>query len=588
LNKFSLIELTDLLTSSKSLVAADLHGENMPLVDSPVNRTCCDWIKILCSGFCLIFLSVAAIILIGIALFGSSNTMYNIYALIADWLLMITYISLLVGICIIGCRSDENDSDNHNKSHSTICITIIWILGLGDSLFNLTRFGDQFILILTKNYYPHSSCQYYIIISMIENGLKCFSQLCILMFIMYQFRYPAKSKSGWSKFFTVCLSITCLLQWLLLLFQEIDQDERKYDSCIVNNSQGDRDSFKKVEPFLYPLGVEFRFACFIELLIISECHLTDIEELLPKCCGRLVKALSFFVWIIPIIVLVIVWIVMRIVLAIVWIFTYIVLPVIFCIKLIFSEFPCCQKTDGCTGNKCRNLLFILVPACGFSLVSCSMVIIFFQEINESYDNNVRTLISESCEIILAVIILIHTILSFGDVREQKMGIKDILNIKSLQHEFKIDFFFLLLANVFLWVYSILTLHGSVCYSPTNGLLSAIKVTTMIASVIPIIQSTLQLAVILNLSKKQAEVLKTIEVTINMWIILSFSIWLFDTFSAKEYHTNRIQEHAYGEKGWEKLRVIFIPMAIFYRFHSCIVFANMKAEVYHHKETHQEV
>jgi hypothetical protein len=111
---------------------------------------------------------------------------------------------------------------------------------------------------------------------------------------------------------------------------------------------------------------------------------------------------------------------------------------------------------------------------------------------------------------------------------------------------------------------------------------------MIASVIPIIQSTLQLAVILNLSKKQAEVLKTIEVTINMWIILSFSIWLFDTFSAKEYHTNRIQEHAYGEKGWEKLRVIFIPMAIFYRFHSCIVFANMKAEVYHHKETHQEV
>lgn len=130
----------------------------------------------------------------------------------------------------------------------------------------------------------------------------------------------------------------------------------------------------------------------------------------------------------------------------------------------------------------------------------------------------------------------------------------------------------------------LALYGSIIYSPTHEFGTAIKWTTLIASALPMVQSILQSSVIWKIRKGTRELS---EEDINMWIILSFAIWLFDSFSAKEYSTNNIQTIAFPET-WNYLADIFVPMAIFFRFHSCIVFANIKAGVYYHRQYYSEV
>jgi hypothetical protein len=340
-----------------------------------------------------------------------------------------------------------------------------------------------------------------------------------------------------------------LVQWVLILLQEIDQEdgENEHDSCIVNISHDGR-AFHKIEPFLYPLGVEFRFACFIELLIISECDREDVKKLLRKCCRRQTRLIE-----------------QR-------------------DTPESSTGSSSRKSTEIKRNKCGNLPSIFYPASGLFLVSASMVIIFFQEFNESYDNNVITLISEICEIILVLIISFHTISSWILLRKLHRNTTDNRRTRSLQHEFKIDFFFLLIANIFIAAYCGLALTGSSFYSPTDRLTKAIWILTTIASIIPIIQTILQSYIIWNIYK-QPELNKVDEVDIDMWMILSFAIWLFDTFSAKKFNTNQIQTTTYGTKTWEILGAIITPIAIFYRFHSCIVFANIKAGVYGHKKTH---
>jgi hypothetical protein len=178
----------------------------------------------------LIVFPLISLTIIGILLFGPSETTFNTMGRISDVLLIITYISSLIGIGITVYSSNHrssvhhtahNDHGNH-EPHSPIVIGFFLILGCGDSLFNLTRFGDQFILILTENY-KDSECEINIMISMMENLLKCFCQLCILMFMMHQMKHSNRTNPSSPNIFILFLSIFCLIQWLLLLFQEIDQ-----------------------------------------------------------------------------------------------------------------------------------------------------------------------------------------------------------------------------------------------------------------------------------------------------------------------------------------------------------------------------
>ncbi|CAF2133618.1 unnamed protein product [Rotaria magnacalcarata] len=232
---------------------------------------------------------------------------------------------------------------------------------------------------------------------------------------------------------------------------------------------------------------------------------------------------------------------------------------------------------------------IFLPALGILLISLSIVIVLFQEFNiddsghrvttiSNNNSNLITLISEICEVILALIISVHSIFSLQNLCKKENNLEQNQTVEAVETvniKFKIDFLFLLIAYILLDIYCGLTFVGSVLSEPKDKLTQYIRRLTLTASVIPTIQTTLQLVVIWKARQYKGKLTGGIN---DMWIILSFAIWLFDTFSAKGYKTNEIQKCVYYG-AWDYLAPLFIPMAIFFRFHSCIMFANIKAEAY---------
>lgn len=506
----------------------------------------------------LVVMPIVSVVFIGLALFYQPQTIFNEYGLPADCLLIFTYIGTVFGIISVVCSDNDHHSDSApHKKHSYIAITFLFILGVGDALFTLTRSGDQLILIINQNFTLSSHCYRNIAVSTTENFLKTFCQLIILMFILYQLHKDSKEqKSPVSKFFHTCLAMYCLIQWLQILLQEVYEDEKKQDSCISTEDQ-DFKSFNEITPYLYPLGLEFRLACFIELLIISERFLDEEKNLNHNLVDRLETARN------PI-----------------W------QKVSNCWKCVPSFPICCTKTQVRLKKINKVLAKTLVPASGILLVTFSIAIVMFEEFNNnstshltasiSYNKaDLTTLISKICEVILAGLISIHSIYSLGKLCKAENNQASASTDKGVNIKFKIDFVCLLIASVFLWAYCAITFVGSVSSYPKDNLTKHIKGLAVAASIIPIIQSIIQLISIWKVRQCRKILTEGIN---DMWIILSFAIWILDTFSAKEYNRNQIQSDFYGNS-WDVLAPIFIPIAIFFRFHSCIIFANIKAEAY---------
>ncbi|CAF4084551.1 unnamed protein product [Adineta steineri] len=433
---------------------------------SPKRLIWCFWI------FFLILLPLSSVVLIGFALFDSSITAYNDKGRMADILLMFTYVITIYGIIkivlsITNSISIEHSTSVHTKKHSNIVFAFLFILGVGDSLFILTRFGDQLILIINQNFVPNSNCSTNLALSMTANFLKSLCQLCILMFILHQLDHSIKFTRKESKIFLTCLSIFCLIQWAQILLQEVHFHKNKPDACDMALDQGLK-RFDEIAPYLYPLGLEFRFASFIELLIMSECLGTKFNE-----------------------------------------------------------------TDG----------------------DHRAAVVHYDK------NSLLTLINKLCE--------------------KEKSFEQIPYVQTVNMEFIVDFAILLISNLFLDIYCCVTLAGSVISEAEEQLTQTIRWLTLTASVIPIIQTTLQLIIIWKVRRYNGMLTKGIN---QMWIILSFAIWLFDTFSAKAYDTNEIQISVYSG-GWDILAALFVPMSLFFRFHSCIMFANIKDGAYWDEEDH---
>ncbi|CAF1522953.1 unnamed protein product [Adineta ricciae] len=380
-----IIPTTDQHDVSKSHPTDEVHPQ--PLM-------WCFWIIF------LILIPLSSVILVGFALFDDSITAFNGKGRVADILMMVSYIVSIYGIVRIILSTANSISVHqitsaHTKNHSNIVLAFIFILGVGDTLFIMTRFGDQLIMILNHNYFPGLECSPNLALSMIANFLKSLCQLCILMFILHQLNHSIKFKKHESKIFLTCLSTFCLIQWAQILLQEVHYHKNIPDSCDLSTTQS-LQRFDQITPYLYPLGLEYRFACFIELLIMSEC--------------------------------------------------------------------------------------------------------------------------------------------LGTI-------------------------------------------GSVISDADDQLTEFIRWLTFTASVIPIIQTILQLMIIWKVRRYNGLLHKGIN---QMWIMLGFAIWLFDTFSAKAYDTNEIQISVYSGS-WDILAALFVPMSLFFRFHSCIMFANIKDGAYWDEE-----
>ncbi|CAF0815835.1 unnamed protein product [Adineta ricciae] len=517
----------------------------------------------------LILVPLSSVILIGFALFDDSITAFNGNGRVADLLMMVSYIVAIYGIVRIilttaSSISVQQITSTHTKNHSNIVLAFIFILGVGDTLFIMTRFGDQLIMILNHNYFPGLECSPNLAVSMIANFLKSLCQLCILMFILHQLNHSIKFKKHGSKIFLTCLSIFSLIQWAQILLQEVHYHKNVPDSCDLSTTQS-LQRFDQITPYLYPLGLEYRFACFLELLIMSECLGTSKNNIILK---------FYF-----------------------WFNKKIACKVCMANTKIVSVSGCLRKALSCFGTCFRkikrplgknDILFpaILLPAIGTLLVSLSIIIVLFQEVNtddqhrrsslvHSEKNSLLTLISEICEIILLVIISFYSVYSLDKLCKKQHEVDHVSHVGPINMEFIVDFAILLISNLFLHIYCLVTLVGSVISDADDRLTEFIRWLTFTASVIPIIQTILQLMIIWKVRRYNGLLHKGIN---QMWIMLGFAIWLFDTFSAKAYDTNEIQISVYSGS-WDILAALFVPMSLFFRFHSCIMFANIKDGMY---------
>ncbi len=154
-------------------------------------------------------------------------------------------------------------------------------------------------------------------------------------------------------------------------------------------------------------------------------------------------------------------------------------------------------------------------------------------------------------------------------------------------EYFIDLLVLVLSNIILIIFCGFTLYAankSLNSNTSNILKSKAGTTTLnvdknkklleltiAASVLILIESIMQTAFIIYYTYLSNKINKKISNGfINILIYINFTIWLFDTFTAKKDETNEIYIYAYGFDLWDLVGIVFIPLTIFYRFHSCIL------------------
>ena len=399
-------------------------------------------------------------------------------------------------------------SSHPTDKHPIIPKVLLFILGCGDALFNVTRFGDQLLIIIT-NGYVSDGCRTKINFSITENFFRCISQLVILFFMLYHEKIKAQSSPFIRAFIRVLpLSIAC--EWLMILMQEVDKHLRHYDDCIKHDWVKPY-SFNSTEDYLYPLGTEFRSFALMELLII-----------MIKVCPWTKKQAP-------------------------------------------SNKPLISRRESDTHHSRWNLpgAKIIGGTIGVLVVIFSITFIFFQESYYEEEKSEIILISEISEVILVSVLFI---LSIVTVLWKSNTPKTEYNSRE-----KIELWALFIAWLAVETYCVLTFIGAVKYQATTHIGRTTKIMTIFASSISAFQSLLQFILIIRVTARKQFLS---EKWLQSWIMISFAMWLFDSFSAKKYSTNTIQLESYGKTTWTTLGAIFIPPAIFFRFHSCIMFANM--------------
>ena len=66
---------------------------------------------------------------------------------------------------------------------------------------------------------------------------------------------------------------------------------------------------------------------------------------------------------------------------------------------------------------------------------------------------------------------------------------------------------------------------------------------------------------------------------NIAILMNLTIWLLDTFGDKSSAKSQIQIKSFGDEAFEYFSPILLPLAKFFRFHSCVVLIKIKYEKY---------
>jgi hypothetical protein len=447
----------------------------------------------------------------------------------------------------------------------------ITILGIGDAIFNLTRSIDQFFAILSIDY---ENKRLYLILSFIENFLKLLYQLFLLFFIIYHkdFINMLHSRS-WLKWFVGYLSTLCLIQWIFIILQEIfnerDLDDSKttsYRLISINLT-----SFKNYESFLYPLGIEFRICCFIELLFLF---------------------LSSFVWV--------------------------------CGRYCISNTPRNSHEDSQIVSLCESKILntmlrqsnrhnnkhseiFLLLALSIFLFSFSIIVVLFQYNNKVTNNEIVTVSHAICLLTVMLFMLIVFMFPISCVKNEsdesdETIIKKFQFImqsnasKSMKRQMmcfnkceimkKIDFIFLYISFLFLIVHCSFTICGDIIViSEKNENYRErqidLNVFTIVTSLLTSFQAIMQVKKMSSF-KNKGNLNKKL---MNIAILMNLTVWMLETFSDKDFNKRHIKIKSFGVDAFENFSPIFLPLAKFFRFHSCIILIKIKYEKYLVKYDH---
>ena len=449
--------------------------------------------------------------------------------------------------------------------------TFISILGLGDSLFNLTSAGNQLLYLITdtNNQYNTSS-----ILIVIENFIKFYYHLCLLLFIFNHDHYLNVLKCVVNKAFIFTLSISCFLQWVLAIIQEL-----RYQQLLekhVHNSlnitmigNGTVASFTQIQRFLLPFSVEYRITLFIEFYCIY-LYKNENECLNVPLVIKLVQNIKFFITKTT---------------------NYIYNLTDVCLSTVNKVFLI-KVSDNKLETNHRSLveqiISIVLILLSIQIVSFSIVIVLLQDYNQYSNSEFVSVIREISNTVLYVVVTLYSIFIIIILYKRRYRKQDYYSKKEsaveINMEKQIDFIFLVISNLSVVLLNLLSITGLLwsfsvdSVSERLEVLQKIEIFDLICSCV---QAVLQLFIIwvlehdIRLDNEYTQILT----------LLNFAIWIFESFSIVNRDIYEIQKLFYSKTGWEIITLVLLPVAVFYRFHSFIMLIKIVTQKYKIEHEH---
>ena len=339
--------------------------------------------------------------------------------------------------------------------------------------------------------------------------------------------------------FILFLIITSFFQWAYVIIQEWAYESitaNKTDFiCQVNKATNVTD-FTNFELILFPLAIEYRICCAIELIIMfCECkydvnseHKSSNKETIAN------NKIWFYVSLIMIIVVV----------------SFIMYQFNNALNDHFEELA----------NTNDNFSYIL---------------------NDVIENSSR-IASEAIEMLISLIVIVVNSIIIFDCKcickckckcECKCECNFVKTICRMKTENKIDFGFLVFVFIFVLAYFVFQCiglfsiwdHDSTEKVCSNHLICGLFWTSFIAEFLSVLTCAIQILGILKLLNSEYEA--TWEITV--LIFANLLIWILDSLSAKETRTNPFMIRHF-EKDWHLIDPIVVPFTIFYYFHASVI------------------
>ena len=248
-----------------------------------------------------------------------------------------------------------------------------------------------------------------------------------------------------------------------------------------------------------------------------------------------------------------------------------------------------------TQSGIEQMALLILIVISINLVSISILVVFFHDSKQSDNEELVGIVREMSAFVLYSVLLSFSIsilfilykrrsnkqISYlndggGDDDGDGRG-AGVVHKKSQNVEKQIDYVFLVLSNLCVFIYHTLTLIGySNSFSKKFKYFPEwLKPLEIIFSIVPFIESTIQLFILWSCEHK----VKLDKQYIQILALTNFSVYVFETFSAVNKGAYEMQKSFYSQNAWEILGLVFLPLAIFYRFHSCIILIKIKSHKY---------